>query len=573
MLREINPSSDRDITPIDNSLSTWQHLSESETGGGSNADIRVVFHTDKLTRSLLERRRFNLRRSLAATVIAINTSLAAACGGGPKPIPSGSAEADSPRPGEVLGASEAQPPEDPNGLVLPFRRGETWYFLQGDHANSIDIGPKQIIHCKDPATGIRIEPYPTPPNEWVTASQSGTVLVVGDEEDRSNRNHSLVQIKGSDGTIINYVHLDNIKVKKDHQVLASQELGQPSCEFPPDGDNTGVHVHLTVVGGINDKTFSGWTVQGNRMISSVGTRRIADGGRCGEGSNCIKNGEVFRNDLVRGPVGTMTGGVGNVPGPGTTEIPLTSNAPENPAENFSVDEQIENLFSNITPENQEQAIDIIALKEWLRYLNKTQVDSSGNILQTQILNFSEFGADQLEGLLRDGPTTVPLKVSAVHLEKRDTYTVKSNYDLELNNITLFRGQRFDEFGHRAITYQLRFRGLIYTLNDNISDEMAELWVNKIPDEEMSEWSEFYWGEVYIFNDRDGTDETVKLQGNMDNTKNDEIQIPFKIKRISENYMNEKVQRGFHQYAPQISCAWSVGWCIDVDLEDLNSSSW
>lgn len=505
----------------------------------------------------LRRRNLWPKKYAAASAVVLNAFIAACAPSATEPNAdtTGAGPSKTPEVG-VLGAETSIPNIN---VPMPIASGVDVFYTGGPHnwqakrneptnlaRGAIDIAPGKI----DCVNGI--VPFP------VVATANGDVTLVDESIGFVD-----IKVAGQKDLVIEYEHLAGINKANlsDGKVKIGESIADGvGCSK----DQKHLHFQLQNSKGeqlpIAGSTIGGWTIyeyEGNYdgyAVDKSGQKKIAD-----------ENHIVGKNDFVI----ANKNGVGNVTGPGTTEVPIGSPAPEN----LSVDQQIENLFSNITPENQEQAIDIIAVREWLRYLNKPQVDSSGNILQTQILNFSEFGADQLEGLLRDEPTTVPLKVSAVHLEKRDTYTVKSNYDLELENITLFRGQRFNEFGHRAITYQLRFRGLIYILRANISDEMAKRWVNKIPDEEMSEWSEFYWGEVYIFNDRDGIDETVKLQGNMDNTKNDEIQIPFKIKRISENYMNENVQRPFHQYAPDIACTpWSEE-CIDVDLEDLNSSSW
>ena len=481
--------------------------------------------SEDLSRILKRNRRLRPAPALAGLTAAVGF-LAAACG----PIKSeASADGSTPQPSPetgVLGAREAQPPEDPNGLVLPFARGETWYLLQGNHANSIDIGAKEIIHCKEDGkiNGKRIEPYPAPPNEWVTASQSGKVLVVGNEEDRSDRNHSLVQIKGNDGTLINYVHLDNIKVKKDQNVLASQELGQPSCEFPPDGDTTGIHVHLTVVGGINNKTFSGWTVQGDRMISSVGTKRVADGGRCGEGSNCVKNGDIFRNDLIRGPIGTITGGVGGVSGPGTTEIPFVSQPPES---NLSVVEQIDQFFAELGYNAPEEQIDQQALKVWLQYLNSLQTPEyrHDQIYETKILNFDEFKS-QIPFVLKDRGLTTPLKVSIVY--KNTSYNgnglQKLMIQVEIPDIKINRDTAYNN--GRGLMYRLRFQGIDYRVVGNVDPNKTKGWLEEGPDRPFPEWSDLFWGVSYatVYESTNGSGDFSKPEFSDGNPKGPQRRI-------------------------------------------------
>lgn len=147
-------------------------------------------------------------------------------------------------------------------LLFPFQ--DTWYLTGGPHSDglsnnvryALDFAPKAILPC--PGSG----PLAT---ETVTASESGKVVVVGNENDSTDPNHSVVKIEDAQGFDVGYMHLADITVKVGQEVNADDPLGNPSCETSPGGQTTGIHVHEFLEKGgqplpITDVTFDGLVV-------------------------------------------------------------------------------------------------------------------------------------------------------------------------------------------------------------------------------------------------------------------------------------------------------------------------
>lgn len=191
---------------------------------------------------------------------------------------------------------------------LPFQG--TWYLTGGPHnfrlpigapidglASDLDFAPKPLESC-GPGQEIVLK-------DWnIAASKSGIVTVVGDEKNKKDPNHSIVQIKHADGKSTRYTHSADIQVKKGDAIKQGQVIAHPSCEVPPDGYTTGLHLDFSKIDA-NDKpedirglTFSGWKVDPSSKnyqgtLSKPGEKtRTANGGRYAD-----PNGEI-RNDLT-----------------------------------------------------------------------------------------------------------------------------------------------------------------------------------------------------------------------------------------------------------------------------------
>ena len=193
--------------------------------------------------------------------------------------------------------------KESSGYALPFPEGETWFLTNGPHGDNnsaIDIAPPEGGFC--PQDGRRF----TIDNRVVTASASGEVTLVGDDKNRSDPFHSIVDIKDRNGLTQRYIHLDNIKVKSGKKIKQGDRLGNPSCEFPPKGGDSGPHVHIGLMKDgqaipIDGVVVGGWTIhEGTNGKEGTMTKpgektRTADIGRYGENSTGI------RNDLPNNP--------------------------------------------------------------------------------------------------------------------------------------------------------------------------------------------------------------------------------------------------------------------------------
>src|SRR3989344_2071989 len=149
--------------------------------------------------------RHRSRRFLLVTgpFAAAALTTAAICGGGEK---NGGGGQEGNQPPPVTRQDE--------GLRLPFADGEQWYITAGPHYDpksksrvryALDFVPKKRTNCPGGA-----------PDEdaHVVAVDDGTVVVVGDEDNTSDSNNSVVEIKHENGGTSGYMHLDNIPVKE-----------------------------------------------------------------------------------------------------------------------------------------------------------------------------------------------------------------------------------------------------------------------------------------------------------------------------------------------------------------------
>ena len=199
--------------------------------------------------------------------------------------------------------------------ILPLRNkldpSKPVFYTSGPHPSVIgDTGPRDGIDLAGLIPEKCLGGQPSK-EVIVIASASGKVMVVG-KEDKTDPNHSIVEIQHPDGLTTGYMHLANIKVSVGQEVRQGDELGNPSCELQPGGNSTGVHLHLYVEKDgkkipIDGYSFSGWVfkaggkVYDGTAIGEGGVQREANPGRCFTDGAC---GGV-RNDLtVSGASGT-----------------------------------------------------------------------------------------------------------------------------------------------------------------------------------------------------------------------------------------------------------------------------
>ena len=248
-----------------------------------------VFHKESLTKKAA---RFVLKNA-ATRLLPVSTLIFAACSGG------------------GVGEKNSSPQELENkasGYSLPFPEGETWYLTTGPHGDGYSNGIKYAIDIAPPEGGFCPEDGRkfTIDNRVVTASASGEVIAKGDDRNRNDLHHSEIRIKDKNGLTQVYIHLDNTKVKLGDKVKQGAPLGNPSCEYPPGGANTGPHVHIGLIKDgqaipIDGAVVGGWTIhegvngQEGTMTKQGEKTRTASTGRYGENSNGI------RNDLPNNP--------------------------------------------------------------------------------------------------------------------------------------------------------------------------------------------------------------------------------------------------------------------------------
>lgn len=188
-------------------------------------------------------------------------------------------------------------------LFLPYgsRTDHPWHLLYGPHyigdnpvepskRNAIDIAPPVVVPC----TGDKKQVLE---DRFVASASAGKVLAVGNENDRNDKNHSIVWVETDFGLIFAYVHLANIFVKPNQRIEAEEFLGNPSCEYPPGGRTTGIHLHFAIY----DKNYNPVPIEGLRLSGWT----IKGGAKVGEGAMVsgkelrIIDGKLTNNELVR----------------------------------------------------------------------------------------------------------------------------------------------------------------------------------------------------------------------------------------------------------------------------------
>lgn len=227
----------------------------------------------------------------------------------PRPSPSASLP---PRP-ETPGIQEQIPidlSKITEDLFLPYGPDDPWFLVYGPHyigdnpvepnlRNAIDIAAPEVVRCNPGDQKVLEE-------RFVASASAGVIRIIGDEKNRNDPNHSMIWIETDFGVIFAYTHLADITkhLQVGDRVGSGEPLGNISCEHPPGGRTTGIHLHFAVY----DKNFnpipieglklSDWVIKGGQNAGD-GTMengkevRIADGRRCGTSQAC----GGLRNDI------------------------------------------------------------------------------------------------------------------------------------------------------------------------------------------------------------------------------------------------------------------------------------
>lgn len=223
---------------------------------------------------------------IVSASLSVATSLAlAACGPTPKPSP----EVQQP------GSSPAVATTSEISFGYPF--SGLWYLTAGPHSDgltkevraALDFGPPEVVDC----------PGRKPlEDRFVEASAAGKVAIVGNERDATDQNHSIVEIDHNQGLRTGYMHLANISVNVGQEVKQGQRLGNPSCEIPPGGATSGIHLHWYVkkdgkfvpADGIKfpqGQIKAGLSNKDGTLIGPNNLVRTADERRCGPNESSI----------------------------------------------------------------------------------------------------------------------------------------------------------------------------------------------------------------------------------------------------------------------------------------------
>ncbi len=176
--------------------------------------------------------------------------------------------------------------------------------LRGGIKNSIDIGPEVVVKCEPGVYKVLDKPP-------VVASASGRVKAIGDEKDRTDKLHSVIEIATSNGNTLAMMHLAQFKVSVGDEVIGGiTEIAKFSCEYVPGGTIEGMHVHIALYGPdgeqipIEGHTFSGFEVHdGKKDYDGTMSRanepvRTANRARCGPSQASIDRCGGIRNDLI-----------------------------------------------------------------------------------------------------------------------------------------------------------------------------------------------------------------------------------------------------------------------------------
>lgn len=200
-------------------------------------------------------------------------------------------------------------------LTLPFAAGEQLWYSVGPHYDENSSSRVRYAVDLTPVENPRACPGSGPFMERpVRAIAAGRVEHVGDEDNKNDKYHSVVEIDHGESFTSGYMHLDETEVYEDQFVSQGQVLGYVSCEYPPGGGTDGQHLHF--YGKIDGKpieidrvVMSGWTIvalEGNKKglmyvdPNDESELRTADTRRCGPQTysirQCDPEGRI-RNDI------------------------------------------------------------------------------------------------------------------------------------------------------------------------------------------------------------------------------------------------------------------------------------
>lgn len=215
----------------------------------------------------------------------------------------------------ACGPSETKPSSSQSGLGVksgseisfeyPF--SGLWYLTAGPHSDGLTDGVRAALDFAQPEVVACPGGKPLE-NRFVEASAAGKVAVVGNEKNLADKNHSIVEIDHGQGLRTGYMHLVNISVKVGQEVKEHDRLGNPSCEIPPGGNTSGIHLHWYAKKDDKFLSADGIKFPQGQIKASPNNKdgtltgidnlvRTADTRRCGPDEKSIKACEGIRNDL------------------------------------------------------------------------------------------------------------------------------------------------------------------------------------------------------------------------------------------------------------------------------------
>ncbi len=313
--------------------------------------------------------------------------------------------------------------------------------------------------------------------DWhVVASKSGRVTIVGNEKNRADPNHGIVQIKHPDGKSTRYTHAANIKVKEGQEVAKWQRIANPSCEHPPDGNTTGVHLDFMMLDQFGKRidsrgiTLSGWKVKGGlnyqgTMEKDGEKTRTASTKRCATDSAC----GGLRNDLIIFEAARAVLGVSATPTPRREGSKLTIPTTEKPnvEKKISISKNPDALFKALLtspiPGN------ILPERMILKGTSASPIDDTGQAPK-QISDENIIIEDHI-------PTEVwqtPSRGGVSYLIFPDSSTARSASELLATH--LGAGQVLEDFSYPTNIYAIQssFMGVVYMANTVLVTSMGNV---------------------------------------------------------------------------------------------------
>lgn len=203
-------------------------------------------------------------------------------------------------------------------------------FLKDGIRDAIDIAPSGAFGCPPGQRKVAEQP--------VLATASGTIKTMGDQADRSKPNHSIMEIETAD-YIVGMEHLDQMLGSVGQEVIGGRTIiAKASCETPPGGKTTGIHVHLYIRDKngkqipIANHNISGWLIIAgstpyNGTLTKAGEEtRTANVERCGPSKESITSDKCngTRDDLLYIPTSSLISKPGPVPALQPTPTPIKS---------------------------------------------------------------------------------------------------------------------------------------------------------------------------------------------------------------------------------------------------------
>lgn len=150
---------------------------------------------------------------------------------------------------DIKPGSQAEQLFDEEAIILPFPGRQR--YVQGPHntglkpdgvKDAIDIAPIENIPCLPGEDKIYTK-------EPVISMVTGEVIKVGNEKDKTDPNHSLVEVqRKSDGLRFGQLHISKIAegIIVGKQIKAGETIGWAGCTFPLGGRTDLIHSHIYV---------------------------------------------------------------------------------------------------------------------------------------------------------------------------------------------------------------------------------------------------------------------------------------------------------------------------------------